>query len=254
VSLRAHALASAFLLAFVIPAQAQTPSASGRFIAHYGAPTNKLYTDIYVELKDSQALEELVDSLNAALALPSSITIAVEECGETNAFYDPERQRVSLCYELMWELASQFTDGENLEELFVGTFVFVLLHELGHALVHVLDLPITGREEDAVDQLATLLLLDGSEEGETAVASAAVWFALNAESEALDALAFADEHSVSAQRFYNMLCWLYGQNPEKQAELVLEGYLPEDRAVRCPEEYGRLAGSWEKLLGKYRKE
>ena len=37
------------------------------------------------------------------------------------------------------------------------------------ALTHVLDLPITGKEEDAADQLSTYLLADGSDEGEQAV-------------------------------------------------------------------------------------
>lgn len=204
-------------------------------------------------MKESRALEEWVDSLNAALALPSSVTLAVEECGVANAFYEPEGQRISLCYEFIWDLASQFAENENSDELLAGIFAFVLLHELGHAPVHVLDLPITGREEDAADQLATLLLLDGSEEGESAAASAAVWFASNAESAEFGALAFADEHSLDAQRFFNILCWLYGQDPERHIDLVEEGHLPEERAALCPEEYRRLAGSWEKLLASYQR-
>ena len=49
-------------------------------------------------------------------------------------------------------------------------------HELGHALIHVLDLPTTGREEDAVDQLSTYILAYGSEGGESPTLDPALAF------------------------------------------------------------------------------
>lgn len=39
----------------------------------------------------------------------------------------------------------------------------MLFHELGHAFISLYDLPITGREEDAVDQFAAILLAMGDE-------------------------------------------------------------------------------------------
>ena len=36
-----------------------------------------------------------------------------------------------------------------------GVTVSTFFHELGHALIDAWDLPITGREEDAADQLPT---------------------------------------------------------------------------------------------------
>jgi Zn-dependent peptidase ImmA (M78 family) len=41
----------------------------------------------------------------------------------------------------------------------IGPVSLVFLHELGHALLDVLQIPILGREEDASDQLATYMLL-----------------------------------------------------------------------------------------------
>ena len=118
-------------------------------------------------------------------------------------------------------------------------------HELGHALIHVLELPITGREEDAADQLATLLLVDGSQHGLLAAAAAAqwfgdqsVWFVSRGE--------FADEHGLNQQRYYNILCWTYGANPTAHAELL--AYVPAARAQRCPAEYAQMQGSWERLM------
>ncbi len=124
---------------------------------------------------------------------------------------------------------------------------FVFFHELGHALVDAYDLPVTGREEDAVDQLSVLLLADGSEEGEQTVLDAARLLLQQAGAE-LDELAFADEHSLDHQRFYNIICLLYGQNQEKFASLVKDGTLPEARAERCSDEFARADKAWDALL------
>ena len=40
-----------------------------------------------------------VAALNADFVLPESVTIAVETCGEANAFYDPQNVRIIMCTE-----------------------------------------------------------------------------------------------------------------------------------------------------------
>jgi len=59
------------------------------------------------------------------------------------------------------------------------------------------------------------------------------------------------EHSLSEQRFYNILCLVYGSNPEKFNFLVEDGDLPEERAEICPSEYERKVNSWDTLLSPY---
>jgi Putative metallopeptidase len=56
------------------------------------------------------------------------------------------------------------------------------------------------------------------------------------------------------KRFFNIVCWVYGQNPEKYSPMVKQGVLPEERAVRCEDEYRQLAKSWSTLLAPYLKE
>lgn len=46
-----------------------------------------------------------------------------------------------------------------------GAVFFAFLYELGHALVDQLELPVTGKEEDAVDQLAAVILDEGAQQG-----------------------------------------------------------------------------------------
>jgi Putative metallopeptidase len=105
---------------------------------------------------------------------------------------------------------------ETEEELIKAsddTTLFVFYHEMGHALVDVLRLPITGKEEDAVDQLSTLILAESDDqgEGEDAALNGAIWFFLTGSENEITESAFADEHSLGQQRFYNIACWVYGK-------------------------------------------
>ena len=183
-------------------------------VADMNAEERKDYEE---ELK---SLRETADALNKAFSLPHDIFIGFDNCEGANAFYDPEKKRVTVCYELAEDLYEAFkkdykTDAQ-VEDAVTNATTFVFFHELGHALVDAYDLPITGREEDAVDQLSVLLLADGTEEGERMVLDAAVSFSRQAGDE-LDELAFADEHSLDRQRYYNIICLLYGQDEEKFA-------------------------------------
>lgn len=225
---------------------------AGDFKYAYSPVKNKKYAGWRRELMGERVLEEIAGELNTQLALPEDVTISFDQCGEINAYYDPDRRRVSICYELMEDLYRVFEDEaetpEQLDDKVVGAITFVFFHELGHALVHVLALPITGREEDAVDQLSTFLVTDGTEDGEASALDAARSFYADAEAEGGDDLAFWGEHSLNEQRFYNIICWVYGQNPERYASLVEEGVLPEERAVRCGGEYAQIERSWTTLL------
>ena len=183
--------------------------------------------------------------------------VVLGECETPNAFYDPTSRQIVMCYELIDEIALDLAEvAETEEELSLGivhTLLFIFYHELGHALTDIHDLPITGREEDAVDQLSTIILIRVGEDGEEAVLDGASWFLLRAEKTDLDESAFADEHSLDAQRFYNLACLVYGNSPQTQSYIVEDGYLPEERAERCEAEYARISNSWDNLLSPYLK-
>ncbi|HEX2022589.1 MAG TPA: DUF4344 domain-containing metallopeptidase [Candidatus Thermoplasmatota archaeon] len=186
--------------------------------------------------------------LDEALALPHDVPILHEECGIANAFYDPERRSVHLCYELLEVVASVMArevGGADAPAATGGAWLFVALHETGHALVDAYDLPVTGREEDAVDDFAALVLLhDGAPD---AALDAATFWGLT-EDWQTSAEEFADEHSLNAQRYFALLCDVVGADPEGYGWIVDEGYLPESRAARCVYEHEKKAGSWARLL------
>jgi hypothetical protein len=214
------------------------------------------YFDSIRELMEQQKIfEAVVDSLNQTFTLPRVVDVQLTDCGAINAFYEPKTYRLIMCYEMIGSFIELFkpiakSDEELFADVFGGTF-FVFLHEAGHSLVHLLNLPITGREEDAVDQLATIFLLFGGDDGVNAALAAAQRFYISGENAISKDLPFWDEHSLGQQRFYNIACLIYGSNPEKYVGLVSDSLLPKERAIRCDAEFAQASNSWKTLLKPY---
>lgn len=248
------------LLLFVAACQSHVPAGvmggtadeSGRFMAHYG-PASPDFEDFRAGLVANRFLDTIAARLNDSLRIPVTIVLEIAHCDEPNASYEPKTHRVTLCYELFKSLSDRFAKSAGGEYLVTGTVMFALMHELGHALVDVLQLPITGREEDAVDQLATILLLQQGAPGDSLAFGAVGWFVTNARHNVPDDLAFADDHGLDSQRVYNIICWIYARDPERYPEIVTDGWLPEHRRDKCPAEYHRLAESWRRILAPYRR-
>ena len=202
-------------------------------------------------LAQVDVLGEFAREINQRLRLPEPVNLGFVECGEANAWYLSDTREVAVCLELVdyyYRLLAPYHRREALDEAVASAFSFIVLHELGHALVDVLDLPITGREEDAVDQLAVWLLLQESD-GDSAVVDAAFSFlASEPWSESGDGASPGDEHALDRQRFFNLLCWVYGSAPDAHARLIEESALPARRQAQCPREYRRLQRSWVRLL------
>jgi hypothetical protein len=237
-----------------VQAQNGAAKAKGMFKIAYRPVKGKAHLHFQENLKKIKFLETLAADLNETFTLPTDITILMVECGEANAFYDPEKHEIQLCYEYLSHIEEAFKpDTESaaeLNEAIMGEALHTFYHELGHALIDVLDLPVTGKEEDAVDQLSTFILADGTDEGEAAILSSARMFLLQHEQDDTDIeeLPFWDEHSLNAQRFYNLICWLYGHDEKKYQGFVKDGLLPEDRAGRCGQEFEQLSKAWSRLL------
>lgn len=231
----------------------------GRFKVVYSSIKNDDHKELKYIVEKSQAFSTLASGLNEVLLLPVDITVSVQECGDANAYYAPASHKIVMCYELINSFVKDISaiekDQEKVYTDAVFAAMFVFFHETGHALIDVLKLPSTGKEEDAVDQLATLILTLAGDEGEEVALAAAKQFAVAADKQTnIEGLAFWDEHSLDPQRFYNIVCLLYGSNPEKYTSLVKAVEFPEDRAGKCPAEYTKVANSWMTLLAPYVRE
>ncbi|GAY17376.1 hypothetical protein MSZK_41020 [Mycobacterium sp. shizuoka-1] len=120
------------------------------------------------------------------------------------------------------------------------------------------NLPITGKEEDAADQLAAYILLTPGDDGKAdpesmaAVKNFARAFQASASARTeLESEDMADVHSLDQQRVYNLQCWIYGSDPEANADIVTKDGLPEDRAEECPDEWKQLENAWSTLLDEH---
>ena len=228
---------------------------SGDFYAVYRPGNNPKLEAFEKALQEGKALEIITNGLNSKLKLPRDVPIILQECRTANAYYDSNKKELVFCYELIVYYYVIFTglgyDSQDALGKTAEVFSFVVFHELGHALINLYDLPTTGMEEDSADQLATLIM-SKQEAGSQALKTTAIWFAFEGVRESMkDRLPFWDEHSLSQQRLYNVLCWTYGSDPEKYSSLVGKNLLPGERAVKCTSEYEKMSKSWRALLSPY---
>ena len=215
-------------------------------------------------LREAQLLEQFAAALNEFLHIPVDLTLALADCDQANALYQPQRRTVTVCYQLLQHFASVFShssqEPQKLIELVIGNVQFVLLHEVGHALIDVLQLPVLGREEDAADQIAAWLLASSGTGGRKAVLAVARYF-VDSQQPARPGrqLPVWDEHPLDAQRYYNILCWLYGHDSRQYAYLVEDDPLPipmplpTSRAHRCTGEVQQFQRSFLHALTPYLK-
>jgi hypothetical protein len=267
-SLRYRATAADVLLhqdgrtGMVLPAHAHRP-AGPAFEFFYLPATSPELTKIQARVRALDLIRRLpeIQALDGVFALPRPIRFVTSECGELGAFYRPERAEVVVCYELLETLYQRGLKQQvqqRLEPDYAVRYTranvrFVLLHETGHALVDLLDLPVTGRQEDAVDQLTAMLMLHFSSSEETPgqvmenLRMAADWL-LSRAAGAYDLDAYADEHALGEQRYFNLQCLIYGTDPVDYAGIVEQGDLPATRARGCPREARAVGQAWLRLL------
>lgn len=228
----------------------------------YVQPNDANFNAIYEALQNSlefslpQESDGLIAQLNTKFAFPRDITISFQECGEANAFYDPEQVKIDMCYELLKQYTDILGEDNQSPEAYADEVIysalFTFFHELGHAFVDQYQLPITGLEENVVDEFAAVMLLELQDDD--AVIAGIDQFDVDAEEEEqLQELPFWASHGLGAQRYYTISCIIYGSNPEKFADFVTSGDLPQERADLCPVDYQRRERSWKFLLAPYRK-
>jgi hypothetical protein len=129
----------------------------------------------------------------------------------------------------------------NLGAAFASLQYFVLFHEIGHALIHAWNIPVLGREEDAVDAFSTIFMVRFVQDGQIALWGADFFNAIGT-GQKYGQVDFADEHSLDPQRAYSIACWVYGSNVKKYK--FLADILPTERRSRCAGEYQQLETAW----------
>jgi hypothetical protein len=137
-------------------------------------------------------------------------------------------------------------------EFVIGNMLFVAAHEMGHAVVSELDLPVLGREEDAADDfaiLAALRIVANKFSERVLVAATKGWF-LSAQRDRKDGdqPTYYERHGLSEQRAYQIVCLMVGSDPIKFKALADEMKLPADRRRSCGWDYDTATRSWQKVI------
>ena len=226
---------------------------SGSFEIHYSTPENKSFSGTYETIKQSGVFDDMVYQLNRNFVLPTNVWIIFAQCGSSTAFYDPDQKKIEVCYEFFNNVENMYSAmdvTQNVTAAALNNTEFVLYNEIGHALIDTLNIPVTGKEEDAADQLATLLVLENGQNDDTPVFLTAYSLAFQSANKNPNDLQLWDEHSLEGQRFFNIICWLYGQNPAKY-QLFASQLIPDERLQKCEGEYAKMFRSWVQLLGPY---
>ena len=230
-------------------------SKTNRVSVSYGLPKNPAHQRIYERLKERRSLEKLQEFLSP-FRLPRTLKISLAGCdGEADAFYGEDA--ITICYEYIDELwknmpAETTAAGIAPIDTIIGPLFDTSLHEFGHALFDMLNLPVLGREEDAADQVAAYIYLQlGKAEARRLIMGTAYAYKGEAERAAAppSLKEFSDEHGTPAQRAFNVLCIAYGADPKLFGDFVTKGYLPKKRAEACPDEYRQVSRAFETLIG-----
>jgi hypothetical protein len=243
------------------------PAAAERIVISYVEPADHSHRQLMGQLKANRALERIRDVL-LPIKWTQPLTIEVKGCeGEANAWY--EAATITVCYEFLAEIWSRANSTKRpssvtLEDALVGPSIDVFLHEAGHALFDLLKVPVLGREEDAADQFAaySVLQLPDDQKRRLVIGSA------YSQGNAIDVrnardlykrrltigrhATFSDEHGTPAQRLFNLLCIAYGSDKNLFADIVKQGYLPQDRAEICEDEYRQVEFAYRTLIAPHR--
>ncbi len=164
-----------------------------------------------------------------------------------------------LCQPATAVRAAELT-AEQIEEgqrFVVNNAIFILFHEAGHMLVSEFNLPVLGREEDAVDALSSVLLLGAEdEELNTTIQDAADgWFLLDeAKEDGPQEDDFMGTHALDRQRAFAIVCMMTGANAEFFKVFADSLDFPQERRDECAFEYEKARDSWMSLLAANKKE
>lgn len=135
-------------------------------------------------------------------------------------------------------------DDDQIAEI-TGSITTDFYHEMGHALIHVMELPVLGNEEDAADLLSVFMIneLWEDEPAEQIMRASLATWATMAESD-MSEMDFWDEHAPSVKRLATMACLFYGAHPEAREEFAYDMGIPEERLEDCVGEFEQVNDSW----------
>jgi len=252
--LGALAMAMALSAADSAAAKAVKGASADRIDIEYVAPKSPEHQPVLELIKEHRTLEK-IQQLLSPLRLPRRLLIKTEGCdGVSNAYYDDGA--VTVCYEYLDDVWKNVPEEPTLAgvapiDALIGPVMDVFLHEAGHAVFDMLQVPLFGREEDAADQFSVYIMLKmEKDEARRLIMGTAYQYENDVQSStvSMPLHKFADAHGTPSQRYFNVLCLAYGADKELFADFVSKGVLPKERAESCEDEYAQVEFAFDRLI------
>lgn len=185
--------------------QAQFDAAPNHFPVDFGPPRAEAAR---ARARLPREFTDVAKHVGFVLHLRRVVPIHVRACGATDAYYAHETGDIVLCDELLTELL----DLEPDDRSFRAAVVFIVMHEVAHALVHQLRLDVEGvagaTGETWADLFAAVMFSDV--QLRIGTDSAARFFSAFARGERHDP---RDPHLASEDRAAVVLCVYEGTEP-----------------------------------------
>lgn len=250
-------LSSVFATSYASSEASNESMLDNNLIIEYSAPQDEAERQLKQEIEQSGVNDTMVDLSNQLFLFKQPLVI--QYGGDEGPLYDPQTHHVLIPYSFYAESLNYFEKnqyekeyGKSAQTGAIDTLLHTLIHEAGHAYVEDQQIAILGKEEDAVDNLATILLINYVEHGTDAAISAADMFAFESEDrpEYYDLGEYIDEHSFDLQRYFSTLCLVYGSDPEAYKNLLdeVENNYLKDRKEFCVEHFDVINANWHRYL------
>jgi hypothetical protein len=215
-------------------------------------------TETGLDLEYARDGMNLIDQLSASIILPNDIDVIFADCGTANAFFVPfgfstvtitQQQdlpqsaggSIFMCHELTQLFSDFYTDKDQA----VSASIFVLMHEVGHALVNQLRLPVLGIEESYVDGMSAVFLGEAGLSEGTVLAG---WF-FGSQPDT----PFFDSHRAGPQRLGDLACWGVGADVSLIEKPVVNNITQQliTGGRNCPAEYTQQLDALNTILAPY---
>lgn len=154
----------------------------------------------------------------------------------------------AIAISLLFASAAHTEMSEDEQAYVAANLTGIFYHELGHAVIHLNEVPIFAQEEDAADVFSVLLIdmLNDEETAQSIAYDAA--FGYIEDPEGQEDIPYWDVHGPDEQRFYNHVCIFVGAVPDKRAGFAENLELPEERLESCADEFDQALESWNPVI------
>lgn len=198
------------------------------------------------ELPGQSVVSAILEKVEEVVDTRGTVQVTVHTCGDENAWWDGVSE-IFLCREVFEKIALKArgavqagkADAQTAGRSSVGEVMFLLFHEIAHALIHRHGIPLTDDEEAMADRFAAWLIMK-TDDADLYAGAAGFFDAPTRMSRVFGNRRFRNEYDINARRRAQLACWGYGRAPAAFAALASRYDVEESRLAGCADEYRQL--------------